>query len=143
MSEPSYQLTVPMGTSDESLIVALAGVLPEILVKRFHYPAEQARALAPALARAMVMRARECRQPIDLEDSAAKLADVAPTREQCEHLREDLDSIIKIRYTDPAAIADHRPGVLRQAVGRLWAILPKGRYYEQESTANASIGVRG
>jgi hypothetical protein len=142
MSESSYQLSVPMDTSDEKLIVDLAAILPDVLVKRFHYPAEQARALAPSLARAMVMRARECSQLKLPDDPAKKLLDVAPTWEQCEQLRQDLDAVIRIRYVDPAAIHSHRPPMLRQAAGRLWLLIGGGKTPDT-SGPDVVVGVRG
>lgn len=88
------------------------------------------------------MRARECDQGPFPDDPAKRLVEVSPTREQCEQLRQDLDAVIKVRYVDPAAIDSNRSGALRSAAGRLWELIPKGKYYNPQPTSAGGGGTR-
>jgi hypothetical protein len=137
-------LNIPKETTPQQLVQILEKVLPGILIREIRLPPDRAKALAPWLAREIVMKADACGRTHMITDASAVYLTTGLTKEECDNFRVDLEKLIVIRYKDRSEIGPRNSGA-RLLVGKLWWRIQElaGRDFSRDGDEGGGAGGGG
>ena len=133
---------VKPGTTDDQLIQVFEGELRNILIRQFNVDPLRAKQAAPQLVRRIGKGVRQCSRSHTVPEVIREIPFMVPSEEDCRKLKEDIESIIVVRYGEIPK--NRKMSFDRKIAGKVWeAIVDAVGREEQLEFERSAAGPRG